>query len=73
MPRKLKNTYVQYDVTKASRPPSTSIENLEQRTRPCSDLRSMVALKHLKLAYFQQAFRRHIGLLTFLSMLRADF
>ena len=47
--------YMHYDVTKASRPPSTSIENLKQPRRPYFDLRSMIALKHLKLAYFSQA------------------
>ena len=41
-----------YDVTNASRPPSTSIKNLEQPRRPCFELRSTIALKHLKLVYF---------------------
>ena len=47
--------YMHYNVTKASRPRYTLIENLEQPRRPRFDLRSMIALKHLKLVYFQQA------------------
>ena len=46
--------YMHYDVTKASRLPADSIENLEQPRRPCFDLRSMIARKHLKLACFEQ-------------------
>ena len=52
MNRELNNMYMLYDVTKASGPPSTLIENLEQ---PCFDLRSMITPKHLKLAYLKQA------------------
>ena len=41
-----------YDVTKASRLPAASIENLQQPRRPCFDVRSMIALKQLQLACF---------------------
>ena len=41
-----------YDDTKTSRPAYASIENLKQPRRPCFGLRSMIALKRLKLAYF---------------------
>ena len=35
--------YKHYDVTNASRPPSTSIENLDQPRRPCFDLTEVVS------------------------------
>ena len=41
MNRKLNNMYMHYDVTKASRLPAASIENLEQPRRPCFDLKAV--------------------------------
>ena len=38
-----------YDVTKAPRPPSTLTENLEQPRRLCFDLRFVIALKTLEI------------------------